>query len=76
MIQDKSNAKKKNALKKTLVLYTMNEIQGIKSMFGKIPINLFDQFFVMDNHSDDGTVEFLEERNVRVILEKSSFLTK
>ena len=70
MTQDKSNAKKKNALKKTLVLYTMNEIQGIKSMFDKIPINIFDQFFVMDNHSDDGTVEFLEERGVRVIQQK------
>ena len=70
MTQDKSNAKKKNALKKTLVLYTMNEIQGIKSMFDKIPINIFDQFFVMDNHSDDGTVEFLEEHNVRVIQQK------
>ena len=70
MTQDKSNAKKKNALKKTLVLYTMNEIQGIKSMFDKIPINIFDQFFVMDNHSDDGTVEFLEENNVKVIQQK------
>ena len=70
MIQDKSNAKKKNALKKTLVLYTMNEIQGIKSMFDKIPINIFDQFIVMDNHSDDGTVEFLEEHGVRVIQQK------
>ena len=70
MTQDKSNAKKKNALKKTLVLYTMNEIQGVKAIFDKIPIHLFDQFFVMDNHSDDGTVEFLEERGVRVIQQK------
>ena len=70
MTQDKSNAKKKNALKKTLVLYTMNEIQGIKSMFDKIPINIFDQFIVMDNHSDDGTIEFLEEHGVRVIQQK------
>ena len=70
MTQDKSNAKKKNALKKTLVLYTMNEIQGIKSMFDKIPINIFDQFIVMDNHSDDGSVEFLEEHGVRVIQQK------
>ena len=62
--------RKKNALKKTLVLYTMNEIQGIKSMFDKIPINIFDQFIVMDNHSDDGTVEFLEEHGVRVIQQK------
>ena len=70
MIQNKSNNKEKNTLKKTLVLYTMNEIQGIKSIFDKIPIHLFDQFFVMDNHSDDGTVKFLEERGVRVIQQK------
>ena len=69
-MQDKSNEKKKNPLKKTLVLYTMNEIEGIKSIFDRIPIHLFDQFFVMDNHSDDGTVEFLEENNVKVIQQK------
>ena len=69
-MQDKSNKKKKNPLKKTLVLYTMNEIQGVKAIFDKIPIHLFDQFFVMDNHSDDGTVEFLEEHDIRVIQQK------
>ena len=70
MAQDKSNEKKKNPLKKTLVLYTMNEIEGIKSIFDRIPIHLFDEFFVMDNHSDDGTVEFLEEHSVKVIQQK------
>ena len=40
--------RKKNALKKTLVLYTMNEIQGVKAIFDKIPIHLFDQFFVSE----------------------------
>ena len=70
-MQDKSNAKKKNPLKKTLVLYTMNEIEGIKSIFDRIPISLFDEFFVMDNHSDDGTVEFLEEHSVKVIQQKN-----
>ena len=69
-MQDKSNEKKKNPLKKTLVLYTMNEIQGVKAIFDKIPIHLFDQFFVMDNRSDDGTVEFLEEHDIRVIQQK------
>ena len=43
-MQDKSNEKKKNPLKKTLVLYTMNEIEGIKSIFDRIPIDLFDNF--------------------------------
>ena len=70
MVQDKSNEKKKNPLKKTLVLYTMNEIEGIKSIFDRIPISLFDEFFVMDNHSDDGTVEFLEKNGIKVIQQK------
>ena len=69
-MQGKSNEKKKNPLKKTLVLYTMNEIEGIKSIFDRIPISLFDEFFVMDNHSDDGTVEFLEKNGIKVIQQK------
>ena len=70
MAQDKSNEKKKNPLKKTLVLYTMNEIEGIKSIFDRIPISIFDEFFVMDNHSGDGTVEFLEKNGIKVIQQK------
>ena len=70
MAQDRSNEKKKNPLKKTLVLYTMNEIEGIKSIFDRIPISIFDEFFVMDNHSGDGTVEFLEKNGIKVIQQK------
>ena len=58
-------------MKKTLVMYTMDEIEGVKGIFEKIPIDLFDQFIVMDNHSNDGTVEFLEEHNVNVIQQKN-----
>jgi len=58
-------------MKKTLVMYTMNEIEGVKGIFEKIPIDLFDQFIVMDNHSNDGTVEFLEEHDVNVIQQKN-----
>lgn len=58
--------------KRTLILYTMNEIDGIKAIFDKIPINLFDQFFVVDNHSTDGTVEYLQSRGVKVIQQKIS----
>ena len=54
-------------MKKTLVMYTMNEIEGVKAILKKIPIHLFDQFFVMDNHSSDGTIEFLEKHNVTII---------
>ena len=53
--------------KKTLILYTMNEIDGIKEIFDKIPRHLFDQFFVVDNHSTDGTVEYLQSRDVEIM---------
>ena len=57
-------------LKKTLIFYTMNELQGVSSIFEKIPIHLFDEFFTIDNHSTDGTIEFLEEKKVKVIQQK------
>jgi len=52
-------------------MYTMDEIEGVKGIFEKIPIDLFDQFIVMDNHSNDGTIEFLEEHDVNVIQQKN-----
>ena len=64
---DNSSQKK---LKKTLLFYTMNEIEAVKSIFDKIPINLFDEFFIIDNNSTDGTVEFLEKRGVKIIQQK------
>lgn len=57
-------------MKKTLIFYTMNEIQGVKAIFDKIPISLFDQFFTIDYNSIDGTIEFLKKRDVRVIQQK------
>ena len=48
----------------------MNELQGVSSIFEKIPIHLFDEFFTIDNHSTDGTIEFLEEKKVKVIQQK------
>jgi glycosyltransferase involved in cell wall biosynthesis len=56
--------------KKTLILYTMNEIKGVKAIFDKIPQHLFDQFFAVDNHSTDGTVEYLQSRGIEVIQQR------
>lgn len=56
--------------KKTLIMYTMNEVEGVTAIFDKIPYHLFDEFFVVDNHSTDGTVEFLKSKGIRVIQQK------
>jgi glycosyltransferase involved in cell wall biosynthesis len=53
-------------MNKTLIIFTRNEIEGVKQIFDLIPMHLFDEVFAMDGQSTDGTVEYLEERGVRV----------
>lgn len=54
-------------MKKTLVLLTLNEIEGTRAVFDQIPQDAADELLVVDGGSTDGTVEFLEERKVRVV---------
>jgi glycosyltransferase involved in cell wall biosynthesis len=51
----------------TLVILTLNEIEGITALFDKIPFHAVDECFVVDGGSTDGTVEFFRERGIRVI---------
>jgi len=51
----------------TLVLLAKNEIEGSKALFDKIPWKSFDEAFVVDYKSTDGTVEFFEGKGVRVV---------
>lgn len=44
-----------------------NEIEGITQLFDKISFDRFDEVIAIDGKSDDGSVEFLIGRNVRVI---------
>ncbi|GBD97526.1 MAG TPA: glycosyltransferase [Nitrospirae bacterium] len=57
--------------KSSLVILTLNEIEGISALFDKIPFNEVDESFVVDGGSTDGTVEFFRERGVRVVSQKS-----
>ncbi len=51
----------------SLVILTLNEIVGIKKYYPQLPLAKVSEFFVVDGGSDDGTVEYLERRGVRVI---------
>ena len=54
----------------TLLLPTLNEVVGFKSIFPKINTSLFDEILVMDGGSTDGTIEYAESQSLKVEIQK------
>ncbi|MBP7793264.1 MAG: glycosyltransferase [Candidatus Goldbacteria bacterium] len=54
---------------KCLALLTWNEIEAVKVLFDKIPKD-FDEVFVIDPGSTDGTIEFFKEKNIPVYIQE------
>lgn len=57
-------------MKSTLIILTFNEINGIRSLYDKIPFNKVNECFVVDGGSTDGTVEFFKEKGMKVITQE------
>jgi hypothetical protein len=53
-----------------LCLLTWNELEGCKIDVPNIP-PIFNRVFAIDNSSTDGTVEYLTQRGIEVIIQKS-----
>ena len=54
-------------MKKTLVLLTLNEIEGLKKLHNKIPFDSADEIVAVDGGSEDGTREFLTKKGIKIL---------
>lgn len=55
--------------KSTLVILTWNEIDGLRKIFDKIPIEQIDEVFAIDPGSTDGTLDFYKEKGMKFIIQ-------
>lgn len=54
--------------KSALFIATRNEIEGITQLYDRIPVKAFDEVYALDGGSTDGTIEFFNKKNIKVIL--------
>ncbi|QQR64030.1 glycosyltransferase family 2 protein [Candidatus Roizmanbacteria bacterium] len=51
----------------TLIILTRNEIEGVKEIVPRIPLDAVDEVIAVDYKSTDGTVAFFEQHKIKVI---------
>lgn len=56
---------------RSLILLTLNEIEGSKVMIPKIPRSEIGEIIAVDGGSTDGTCEFFKENGIRVVDQQS-----
>jgi len=57
-------------MKVTLLVPTLNEIEGMKTIMPKISPDWYDQLLIVDGQSSDGTVEHCREMGYPVIIQQ------
>lgn len=57
-------------MKVTLLIPTLNEIDGMKSIMPRVKPEWVDQLLVVDGQSTDGTIEFVREKGWPLVIQK------
>jgi len=57
-------------MKTTLVILTKNEVEGLRQIYPKLPLNEIDECFLLDANSNDGTIEFARSKGLKVVQQK------
>lgn len=53
----------------TLLMPTLNEIEGLKQILPKIDRSLFNEIIVVDGRSTDGTIEYCKDQGLTVLIQ-------
>lgn len=64
----------KSSITVTLLVFTLNEIEGMKAVMPKIEKGWCDQIIVIDGGSTDGTLEYAKERGYFILNQKTKGL--
>ena len=60
------NTSKKEEMKVTLLIPTLNEIDGMKTIMPRIKPEWCDQILIVDGQSTDGTVDYARQQGYDV----------
>jgi len=63
-------------MKVTLLICTLNEIDGMKAVMPKIDPKWVDEILIIDGGSTDGTVEYAKSQGFRVVMQKNRGLRR
>ena len=61
-------------MKVTLLIPTLNEIEGIKEIMPQINNEWVDQILIIDGGSTDGTIEWFRDNNYEIVIQKKKGL--
>jgi len=57
-------------MKVTLLIPTLNEIDGMKAIMPKISPDWYDQLLIVDGQSTDGTIEYCKEKGYPIVIQQ------